>query len=392
MRLEPETSISDNAHPKWDIFSAVVDNYGDIGVCWRLARQLAAEHRLTVRLWTDCLPSFQKICPEINAHLLVQECRGVEIWQWTNPFPNITPADVVVEAFGCKLPTIYLEAMANNGRQHAWVNLEYLSAEEWVDSHHGLISPHPQLPLAKYFFFPGFTLGTGGLLVEKGLADRRRNFQAQPQLKKDFWHSIGLPPPQNGETRISLFCYENKAILTLFSGWAKAKEPVVCVIPEGVATSQIALFFNHASATPARTFKKGSITVYVIPFLEQDSYDKLLWACDINFVRGEDSFVRAQIATLPMIWQIYPQEEGAHWPKLKAFLGRYCVGLSRSATEILMAFSEKWNRGEACGADWERLWVCRAELEIHASDWADRLEKEEDLATNLVNFCNSKLK
>lgn len=392
MHSGPETSISDNTHPKWDIFSAVVDNYGDIGVCWRLARQLVTEHLLGVRLWTDNLASFQKICPELDARLPVQQCRGVEIRQWKDPFLDVGPADAVIEAFGCKLPPTYVEAMAGSGRQHAWINLEYLSAEEWVDSHHGLRSPHPRLPLVKHFFFPGFTSRTGGLLVEKGLADRRRNFQSNEQLKDAFWQEIGLPAPEKRETRISIFCYENESVSKLFAALAEADAATVCVIPEGVATKQIAHFFGQPNPVPGNIFKKGGLKVCVIPFLEQDSYDKLLWACDFNFVRGEDSFVRAQLAAQPMAWQIYPQELGAHWPKLNAFLDRYCAGLSPQAAAVMHEFTEKWNRGTVGGEDRERLTAHRTELEKHASAWAGKLEKEEDLATNLVKFCNSKLK
>ncbi|MBY0444112.1 MAG: elongation factor P maturation arginine rhamnosyltransferase EarP, partial [Burkholderiales bacterium] len=38
---------------RWDIFCRVIDNYGDIGVCWRLARQLSFEHGFAVRLMVD---------------------------------------------------------------------------------------------------------------------------------------------------------------------------------------------------------------------------------------------------------------------------------------------------------------------------------------------------
>ncbi|MDD5240616.1 MAG: elongation factor P maturation arginine rhamnosyltransferase EarP [Sulfuricella sp.] len=391
--MEPETSTSDDVRARWDIFSTVVDNYGDIGVCWRLARQLAAEHQLNIRLWTDCLASFQRICPEIDPLAPRQIFRGVEIRRWTGVFADVEPADVVIEAFGCKLPIAYVEAMAKSGRRHAWINLEYLSAEGWVDSHHGLVSPHPRLPLTKHFFFPGFSSRTGGLLVEKGLLDQRRNFQANRCLKDEFWREIGLPAPEKEEMRVSLFCYENKAVIDLFTGWAEADgTPVVCVIPEGVATTQIASFFGQQNPSPGNFFKKGRLTVRVVPFLEQDAYDKLLWACDFNFVRGEDSFVRAQLAARPMAWQIYPQEEGAHWPKLKSFLDRYCAGLPPDATEPLRDFTEKWNRSEAGGPDWKKLWAHRATLENHARDWAGELAEKQDLATNLVNFCNSKLK
>jgi len=390
--LEQETSTSNNSLPSWDIFCAVVDNYGDIGVCWRLARQLVAEHDLKVRLWTDDLISFQKINPEIDPLLPVQVSRGVEIKQWAESNMAVEPADVVIEAFACELPAAYVAAMAKNGRRHAWVNLEYLSAEEWVDSHHGLPSPHPRLPLIKHFFFPGFSKNTGGLLVEKNRLEQRAIFQADIKLRTAFWQKLGIPAPEKNEIRASLFCYGNNSALRLFTGWAKGATPVTCLIPEGVATTQISAFFGAPHPEEGNLFKKGSLIVRVLPFLEQDNYDKLLWACDFNFVRGEDSFVRAQWAARPMAWQIYPQESGAHWPKLKAFLSRYCFDLPQSTAAVLTTFFEAWNRGEAGVPDWESLWRHRATLEKHVQEWANRLIKKVDLTTNLVNFCNNKLK
>lgn len=390
--LEQETSIYDNSRPSWDIFSTVVDNYGDIGVCWRLARQLVAEHGLKVRLWTDDLISFQKINPEIDPRLPVQVSRGVEIRQWAESSIAVEPADVVIEAFACELPAAYVAAMAKSGRRHAWVNLEYLSAEGWVDSHHGLPSPHPQLPLIKYFFFPGFSPGTGGLLVEKNRLEQRALFHADIQLRTAFWQELGIPDPEKNEVRISLFCYSNNSASTLFAAWAEAANPVTCLIPEGVATKQISAFFGRPYSGAGNLFKKGGLIVRVLPFLEQDNYDKLLWACNFNFVRGEDSFVRAQWAARPMVWQIYPQEAGAHWPKLRAFLDLYCADLPQSTAAVLTPFFEAYNGGGAGVPDWESLWRHHATLEKHAQKWANRLIKKEDLATNLVNFCNNKLK
>ena len=107
------------------------------------------------------------------------------------------PADVVIEAFGCELPAAYVTAMAKSGRRHAWVNLEYLSAEEWVDSHHGLPSPHPRLPLIKYFFFPGFSPSTGGLLVEKNWLKQRADFPGRHSaLCTLFGRNWAFPSPK----------------------------------------------------------------------------------------------------------------------------------------------------------------------------------------------------
>ena len=76
-------------------------------------------------------------------------------------------------------------------------------------------------------------------------------------------------------------------------------------------------------AGAART--RGALTVRVLPFVPQDDYDRLLWACDVNFVRGEDSFVRAQWAGQPFLWHIYLQDENLHHVKLRAFLQRYAA-------------------------------------------------------------------
>ena len=158
---------------RWDIFCSVVDNYGDIGTCWRLAQQLADEHDADVRLWVDRLDSFAGLCPFVSAGAEMQRVGPIEIRQWTSDFPAVEVADVVVEAFACELPASYIAAMAERAVAPVWINLEYLSAEDWVEDCHLLTSLHSRLSLTKYFFFPGFTLKTGGVLRERDLlADR----------------------------------------------------------------------------------------------------------------------------------------------------------------------------------------------------------------------------
>lgn len=375
----------------WDIFCAVVDNYGDIGVCWRLARQLAAEHGFPVRLWVDDLASLRQICPDLDMARAEQSVRGVEVRQWKEPFPAVEPANVVIEAFGCELPAAYVEAMAAQPHQPVWINLEYLSAESWVEGCHGLPSPHPRLPLTKYFFFPGFAAGTGGLLAERDLLARRRAFRNDAQAMRAFWQSLGLLPPQAGECRISLFGYENAAVPGLLEAWSRESAPVACLVPEGRLVGDVAGFFGRGKAVAGDVFRRGALAVHVMPFLAQEGYDQLLWACDCNFVRGEDSFVRAQWAGRPFAWHIYPQDEDAHWVKLEAFLDRYCTGLSGDAADAVRAFWRAWNRGEGAGEAWGAFWRQREVLERHGVRWADELLGHGDLVANLVQFCKKKL-
>ncbi len=378
----------------WDIFCNVVDNYGDIGVSWRLARQLAAAHGLRVRLWVDDLASLAKLCPDVVDGRDQQHARGVDVRWWREPFPAVEPADVVVEAFACNPPANYVAAMAARQPKPAWINLEYLSAEDWVRGCHGLPSPHPSLPLVKHFYFPGFVTGTGGLLAERDLVQARDRFQASAQERARFWEELGVPAPGAGELQVSLFCYPHAGIAGLLQAWAGGGSPVRCMVPEGTATAALAEFFGGASLAPGAVLRKESLEIRVFPFLEQDRYDRLLWACDLNLVRGEDSFVRAQWAARPLLWHVYSQQERAHWPKLQAFLGLYCQGMRPELAAPVTAMWQAWNQGEAAGVEsaWAGFWAHGPELQAHARRWAEGLAAPGNLANGLAQFCENLLK
>ena len=116
--------------PSIDLFCRVVDNYGDIGVCWRLARQLVAEHGCNVRLIVDDLASFRFIAPEIDPAFAQQNFLGVVVIAWSAS-DALQPAEIVIEAFACDPPETYILAMAAVAEKPIWINLEYLSAEAW---------------------------------------------------------------------------------------------------------------------------------------------------------------------------------------------------------------------------------------------------------------------
>lgn len=379
-----------------DIFCSVVDNYGDIGVCWRLARQLANEHGLQLRLWVDDLRSFGKLCPELDVDLAEQICREVEIHHWDSVFAAIEPADLVIGAFACEIPKSYVEAMALRQPKSVWMNLEYLSAEEWVEGCHQLPSPHPTLPLSKYFFFPGFTAKTGGLLLERDLLERRDAFQsdalaktsptpALPQGEREFWQRLGVPQRVEGELRVSLFGYENEAMEALLSAWEQGSHLVTCLLPEGRALPQVAAFFDFASGKAGDVWLRGNLRVHVLPFVEQEQYDLLLWACDINFVRGEDSCVRAQWAGRPFIWHIYPQHDGVHLEKLEALRRLYTAGLPEETAQTVQKMWLSWNGGQDVATAWRDFVAQRGGLAKHGAEWAQRLSQN-SLALNLLDF------
>ncbi|MEO6022463.1 MAG: elongation factor P maturation arginine rhamnosyltransferase EarP [Burkholderiales bacterium] len=373
----------------WDIFCTVVDNYGDIGVCWRLARQLASEHGFVIRLWVDDLTPFARLCPDLDVTQELQTLRGVAIRRWCKPFPDVTPADVVVEAFGCPLPANYRTAMALQSPQPAWINLEYLSAEPWVNGTHGLPSPQP--PLTRYFFFPGFTSDTGGLLRERSLLAQRDEFQDDKAALRQFWASIGMPIPHSDEIRVSLFCYDSAYAEALLRAWSVGPKPITCIVPQGIVTRALAALLGPEPMSGA-AYVHGSLTLHVIPFLEQDRYDRLLWACDMNFVRGEDSFVRAQWAGRPFVWHIYPQQQDVHRIKLNAFLDLYCADLLPPHAQQLRSFWHAWNGQGDVAAEWRGFVEQQIALTNHAIHWLQRLSEQTDLAANLAALCNNLLK
>lgn len=384
---KPQTSLT--------IFCKVVDNYGDIGICWRLARQLQREHRIAVTLWVDDLRSFQRICPGLAVDVEVQEFAGVTVRHWRDQegeFSASEVADIVIEFFGCDIPPGYVAAMAARSPHPVWINLEGLSAEEWVEGCHTLPSPHPRMPLTKYFFYPGFTGKTGGLLHESSLEEERRQFQSNPDAMRDFLACLGVTPSEAASFKASLFCYPHAPVSALFEAWQNADTAVTCLVPEGVGGEAVKAFLGTEAKVGIMRIR-GALTVRVLPFVSQPDYDKLLWACDLNFVRGEDSFVRAQWADKPFIWHIYPQDENLHHKKLRAFLQHYADGL-----DSLNAFSLYWN-GIATASDkgiieWTRLWsqlqTDMPKLALKAIDWHRQMLTIGDFATNLLAFAGRK--
>jgi uncharacterized repeat protein (TIGR03837 family) len=366
---------------RWDIFCTVVDNYGDIGTCWRMARQLAMEHKVSVRLWVDALESFARLCPAVSANADHQHVEEIEIRRWRSDFPRVEVADVVIEAFACELPESYIAAMARQAVAPVWINLEYLSAEEWVEGCHRLPSLRTRWPLTKYFFFPGFTPRTGGLLRESALHANRAAFDSLAEA--EFWRSVGVAARNDHELRASMFCYQNAALPDLLQCWADGGDAVTVLVTPGLAADQVADWFAEPLA-PGAPLRRSSLTACALPFLPQADFDRLLWACDVNFVRGEESFVRAQWAARPFVWQIYPQTEDAHVVKLEAFLNRYLEGFE--APSSIRQCWHAWNGRGNIAAAWPDFAAHRQATEQHGKAWASGLDQIGDLTDNLVCF------
>ena len=375
----------------WDIFCSVVDNFGDVGVTFRLARQLVAEHDLQVRLWIDDLNAFARLCPGADPLAEEQMRDGVTVRHWPKECPKVWQGvelpDVVVEAFACRLPPDYIEAMHGAEKRPLWFNLEYLSAEDWVSGCHGLPSIQSS-GLRKYFFFPGFTGKTGGLLREAGLIEKRQAFQADFAARQSFLQRLHIVPHADARL-MSLFAYEHAGLGSWLDCLAQAHRTTHLLVPEGRILGDVQHWLGVDELKAGAVQVRDALTIQVLPFVRQEDYDQLLWCCEFNVVRGEDSFVRAQWAGRPLIWHIYEQDDDAHWAKLDAFLALYRVGLSEAAGQALTEVWRSWNGGTDMTQGWNALEQHADELAAHGERWCLEQALQDDLTTALVRFYQS---
>jgi uncharacterized repeat protein (TIGR03837 family) len=297
------------------------------------------------------------------------------------PHCGVEPGDVVIEAFACDPPPAFVERMARRTQPPVWINLEYLSAEPWVSRCHGLPSPQlsgPGRGLTKWFFHPGFTADTGGLLREGGLCAAQAAFDARA------WRAAhGLAAQGVDERLVVLFCYDNPALPALLQ--ALDTQPTLLALTPGPAQAQV-----------GRLTLPPRVRTVALPWLAQDDFDHLLWSADLNLVRGEDSLVRALWAAKPFIWQLYPQDDRAHHAKMEAFVWRWlaAAGLDEAHGKA----ARPWV------ADLRRLWRAWNGIETpptfdlpDARAWAEASQRAAahfnalpELASSLIAFAHSK--
>ena len=350
---------------QWSIFCRVVDNFGDVGVAWRLAADLAARGE-QVRLAIDDASALAWMAPG----------GGVEVAAWDDG--EAMGSDVWVETFGCGWPDAAARRLRAMPAPPVCIDLEHLSAEAFVARSHGL--PLPRFDdagkaLPSWCFYPGFDARTGGLLREPGLLERRRLFDRAAWFRT---HGLAL---REGERCVVLFCYTNAALPALLA--ALSDRPTLLLTTPGPATVQ-------TEAVLGRTAAAGRLRAVSMPFQTQTDFDALLWAADLNVVRGEDSFVRAMWAGAPFLWQAYPQDDGAEAAKVEAFVTAFLADAPERLARPLRALYARWN-GIAAGSAATTLTLPDAADWAAASGrWCDGLAARPDLVTSLLGFVASK--
>jgi len=305
-----------------DIFCSVIDNYGDIGFIYRFAKEYKlARNNSRVRVFIDDLKSLSHINKSIDVNLAYQEVKGVfyiDLKISESDFlSKIDMADFIIEAFGFDIPSYYLDKIKISSS--LIINLEYLSAENWVSSYHKKESLLNFDRVKKYFFMPGLNSDSGGLVLDSSMKEN-----CYKMIKDRVYYFESLINNENfiyNDDLIigSIFSYEKNFSNLIRDLLSEKDKRFVLIITKGKSEES----FRYLLNSDENYIKKDNIELFFIDFLEQEEYDILLNICDFNFVRGEDSFARAILSGKPFLWHAYMQEDNYQLVKVKAFLDEY---------------------------------------------------------------------
>ena len=336
-----------------DIFCQVIDNYGDVGVAYRLAREFK-------RVYPNKKLRF--VINQIEELNLIRKSEDIEIILYKDISKIENSADLIIESFGCEIPKEYMDKALKNVK--LIINLEYFSAEKWVDDFH-LQESFLGGNLKKYFFIPGLSEKSGGILLDNEFLERKKKVEAN---KEYYLEKFGIK--EKYDLIGSVFSYE-KNFDSLIEELKKLNKKVILLILSEKTQKNFIKYFDNGNNYDKIKFVK-------LPFFTYDKYEELLALCDFNLVRGEDSFVRALLLGKPFLWHIYPQDENTHIKKLESFLEKYCS----NNKELKQTFIN-YNINKD---DFSYFFKNFKEIEKYNKNYANYLIKNCNLMEKLINF------
>lgn len=314
-----------------DIFCEIIDNFGDIGVVYRISKELKKIFQnVRIRIVLNRLEEFKAINKKVK-DVDYQEIDGLicvtEKYVKEN-MESFGVSDVFIEAFGCNVPEEYVKAAKENSK--LWINLEYLSGEKWIEDFHLCESLIDSKTLKKIFFMPGFSEKSGGVIIDSGFLERMKyGKENRDEVFKKYFKDFDLKDKFIG----TVFSYEKNFENLLKTLKNYEKETVLLLMGEKTQKSFSEILKKNLTEDYGNIVKYGKITMIYSDFFSQEEYEEIISASDFNFTRGEDSFVRGIILGKPFMWHIYLQEEKAHMDKIKAFTERFKESVEVSEEE-----------------------------------------------------------
>lgn len=314
-----------------DIFCEIIDNFGDIGVVYRISKELKKIFQnVRIRIVLNRLEEFKAINKKVK-DTDYQEIDGLICVTEKYVKENIETfgvSDVFIEAFGCNVPEEYVKQAKENSK--LWINLEYLSGEKWIEDFHLCESLIDSKTLKKIFFMPGFSEKSGGVIIDSGFLERMKyGKENRDEVFKKYFKDFDLKDKFIG----TVFSYEKNFENLLETLKNYEKETVLLLMGEKTQKSFSEILKKNLTEDYGNIVKYGKITMIYSDFFSQEEYEEIISASDFNFTRGEDSFVRGIILGKPFMWHIYLQEEKAHMDKIKAFTERFKESVEVSEEE-----------------------------------------------------------
>lgn len=386
---------------KITVLCKVVDNFGDIGVVYRLCRALTnIDPQIQIRLVVSDLVSFSKLAEKVDPKKSVQEFHGWKVFDWNNDavcreeFENDIP-QIILECFQCGRPDwlediLFAPDFEKKGITVQIVNIEYLTAESWADDFHLLKSGTRSSCVKKINFMPGFTEKTAGLIQDNAfmsyLKDSGQRMITLKQYVKDhfkhyLYYSIVKNELMNSSYKILVFSYPKN-----FDFFYEA-------VDEFAANKHVEVYVaNGAGYKSFREnkgyYRKKNFNVTILPYLNQQEWDAFLCNMDFLMIRGEDSFSRAVLSGIPFIWNIYPQDEEYHLVKLKAFLDRLDIS---DVNEFSYLYNRNFELEECSDARdvWGNITECKdnAQAQVRMKELLlDILNKSDELKLKFKSF------
>lgn len=371
----------------------VVDNYGDIGFVFRLARALTeADQSVQLRLIVSDLDSFSKLEPSVQADMPVQTVCGWTLFDWNNgevcqkAFTE-NPPDIILECFQCGRPDWLEDLLFGNkergiiplaNEQHIVriLNIDYLTAESYADDFHCLKSGTRSMYVKKVNFMPGFTAKTAGLTLDKAFMQSLAERTLPKAVSSDSGNAYYVP----------IFSYERDftpivSALERFQAERRANNPSFTVHAL-VAAGKSASPFFEAWRSAHEPFPATAL-----PFLAQAEWDKLLCAASFSLVRGEDSLSRATLAGRPFLWHAYPQEDEYQTVKVQALLERLRAFVPQPLFEALECCWLSYNKQGAFDSDaFLTLLLHTEDLTRAFSDFSNMLIGNGNFAEHLLAY------
>lgn len=343
----------------WHIFSRAIDNFGDLAISLRLSQQISEQINCKVTLFTEFNEALFSLIPKIDSNTVVFLMDNLEIRSINQPFNVIEAPTHIVNIFNIPIPDDYLILINKPTR---YIIYEYLSAEKWVDGFHLKSSINLNCFLDQVYFFPGFTKNTGGLLIDEKKPKNHYLKFFRNTSEKDWLDFFN----------VSIFCYSHSNIQSVLNVNKSLK--INIYIPELIINKYKAII-------------EWPKHLVAYPFLSFADYDSLLGLCDLNFVRGEDSLVRAIISGKPFIWQPYIQENGAHFLKLNAFIDFYFSELQESLFKIISNIFKEWAAGKIPLELFKEFFSRIDEFNVYFIYKSELVLSQKRVINNLMEYC-----